>query len=230
LERTLTISLVTVAELAREIGISRQWLNKLVDRGKIPAVKRGKNGRLIIRSGEELSDWLKRRRTWEYFGARRRPRLNPLEREIRSYGRTCQLIDTLLGLNRAKAEFPLIHNASWDLPIRDGLKALHGDPEFNQFMNYPVFKWFCAARTEKARAMREDIFQHSYSPGEYRSMADIARKHHVTRAAVSKAYLQMKALEKVPSNSRGNRRKAAKAEPLHASSWQIGRKQLKPPV
>lgn len=203
--------MVTLAELAREIGISRQWFNKLVDRGNIPAVKRGKNGRLIIRPGAELNDWLKRRRHWEIFRRRRRPPTTTLDREIRAYGRACTLIEGLLGSERAKEEFPVIDNASWDLPIREGLKVLRGDPQFAQFKNHPFFKWFCAARTEKTRSLREDVLLHHCSPVEFRSLADIARKHNVTRAAVSKAYRQLVKFWPARSNFRGNRSRAKEA-------------------
>jgi hypothetical protein len=90
--------------------------------------------------------------------------------------------------------------------------VLCGDSQFTQFKNYPVFKWFSAARTEKTRALREDIFLYNYSPGEFRFMADIARKHNVTRAAVSKAYRQMIKLGPIRSNFRGNRRIAKNNE------------------
>jgi hypothetical protein len=200
---------VTITGLANEIGRSRQWLNKLVDQGKIPGVKRGNNGRLIIHSEGELNAWLESPRVREIFRPIRRSRQDS---EFLSYGRTALLIHALFGLERVEENYPSVFNACWKLPAGEGLNALHGDSEFTKFKNYPVFEWVCTARTEKARALREDVALHSYRPGEFRSMADIARKHDVTRAAVSKAYRQMMELEPVPSNSRGRWEKSRRAK------------------
>ena len=138
------------------------------------------------------------------------------------------LMHVLFGLERVKEDYPSIWNAAWNLPVGEGLKALHNDSQFAKFKNYPVFEWICAARKEKARALREDVALHSYCPGEFRSMADIAWRHRVTRAAVSKTYRQMMKFETVPSNFRGNRRRAENDERCGASKLADRKKQLRP--
>jgi hypothetical protein len=49
---------MNVAQLCKAAGISRQWLNKLVDLGEVPGVVRRENGRLQITEEPELSQWL----------------------------------------------------------------------------------------------------------------------------------------------------------------------------
>jgi hypothetical protein len=49
---------MNVAQLCKAAGISRQWLNKLVDLGEVPGVVRRENGRLQITEESELSQWL----------------------------------------------------------------------------------------------------------------------------------------------------------------------------
>ena len=51
-----------VAEMARKTGLTRQWLNRLADKGGIPGCGRKANGRLRIQDGPELQLWLRRTR------------------------------------------------------------------------------------------------------------------------------------------------------------------------
>src|SRR4029077_5743400 len=113
-----------------------------------------------------------------------------------SFGRAALLIHTLFELERVEENYPSIFNACWNLPAGEDLKALRSDSQFTQFKNYPVFEWVCTARTERARALREDVVLYRHNPGavEFKNLSDIARKHDVTRAAVSKAYRQVKLL------------------------------------
>jgi hypothetical protein len=49
---------MTVNELCARSGITRQWLNKRVDLGKVPGCHRKPNGRLEIVECKELSEWI----------------------------------------------------------------------------------------------------------------------------------------------------------------------------
>jgi hypothetical protein len=49
---------VTVTELEKMSGISRQWLNKLADRGKLPGCTKGPTERLVIRFTPALKAWI----------------------------------------------------------------------------------------------------------------------------------------------------------------------------
>ena len=49
---------MNVAQLCKAAGISRQWLNKLVDLGEVPGVERRESGRLQITEEPELSQWI----------------------------------------------------------------------------------------------------------------------------------------------------------------------------
>jgi len=51
---------VTVTELCRRAGITRQWLNKLIDRGEVPCCSRKQNERLAIGDGPGLEEWIER--------------------------------------------------------------------------------------------------------------------------------------------------------------------------
>ena len=51
---------MTVNELCRRAGITRQWLNKLVDRGEAPCCSRKPNERLAIGDGPDLEAWIER--------------------------------------------------------------------------------------------------------------------------------------------------------------------------
>jgi hypothetical protein len=48
---------MTVKEAALAAGVTRQWLNVRVNRGEVPGVTRGPNGRLLIQSDDELRRW-----------------------------------------------------------------------------------------------------------------------------------------------------------------------------
>jgi hypothetical protein len=49
---------MNVGQLCKAAGISRQWLNKLVDLGEVPGVVRRESGRLQITEEPELSQWI----------------------------------------------------------------------------------------------------------------------------------------------------------------------------
>lgn len=48
-----------ISEIAEKTCLTRQWLNKLADRGEIPGVKRKVNGRLRIEDGSKLREWIR---------------------------------------------------------------------------------------------------------------------------------------------------------------------------
>jgi hypothetical protein len=50
--------LVTIKALCEQAGISRQWLNQLVDLGEVPGVVRKENGRLQITANPDLGRWV----------------------------------------------------------------------------------------------------------------------------------------------------------------------------
>jgi hypothetical protein len=191
---------VKVAELAAESGLSRQWLNKLVDRGMVPGVRRGTTGRLIIRRDAELDGWLRLR--WgkvkiplsaaqkEVFQRAKQWMNRP---DVRYVGKIGLLIHALFESDDLEEKFPETYAAFWNLSAAEGFKALQSDPAFRKFKNHPVLKWICTARTQKARDLRQDValYQYSRGKGGFSSLSDIARKHNVTRAAASKAYRQM---------------------------------------
>ena len=49
---------MTIKEIARATGLSRQWINELADRGEIPSIKRKLNGRLAIEDTPALRKWI----------------------------------------------------------------------------------------------------------------------------------------------------------------------------
>lgn len=49
---------MNVAQLCKAAGISRQWLNKLVDLGEVPGVTRKQSGRLQIADTPDLRRWI----------------------------------------------------------------------------------------------------------------------------------------------------------------------------
>jgi hypothetical protein len=51
---------VTVSEICELTGYTRQWLNKLADRGEIPDCSRNDVGRLHFDDTPELREWIKR--------------------------------------------------------------------------------------------------------------------------------------------------------------------------
>jgi hypothetical protein len=54
----VTILSVTVKDLCRRAKITRQWLNKLVDRGEVQGCRRKPNDRLLIIEGPDLDRWI----------------------------------------------------------------------------------------------------------------------------------------------------------------------------
>jgi hypothetical protein len=51
---------MTVSDLCARAQITRQWLNKLVDRGEVPCCSRKPNDRLIIGASPDLDTWIER--------------------------------------------------------------------------------------------------------------------------------------------------------------------------
>lgn len=51
---------MTVSEIANKTCLTRQWLNKLADRGEIPGATRKANGRLRIEDCPKLRSWVRR--------------------------------------------------------------------------------------------------------------------------------------------------------------------------
>jgi transposase-like protein len=197
-----------VSELAKKMGVSRQWLNKMVDRGLVHGVSRSKvNGRLVIAEEEGTeSDFL--RNVQRYRDAlkdatrelaetvkklRRMPsqKRRAAEREFSRMIRTTTLISLLLP--SFEEQFPDEYRACNELPIKEAFAVLRSSKSFMAFKVMPLVEWAASARTEKSFYMRCAIaeFKHTRNPERFRSLTDIARRFEVTLAAVSKTWRQM---------------------------------------
>jgi hypothetical protein len=60
-----------ICDLSILSGMSRQWLNKLLDRSSIPGVQRKENGRLEIYDEERASEWASKQGRVKKKSARR---------------------------------------------------------------------------------------------------------------------------------------------------------------
>jgi hypothetical protein len=58
---------VTVSDICESTGYTRQWLNKLADRGEIPGCSRNENERLQFEDTSEFRKWIKRARANNEF-------------------------------------------------------------------------------------------------------------------------------------------------------------------
>lgn len=217
--KIVTILPVTIAELASRTGRSRQWINKLVNRERVPGVRRGKTDELIIENRSRLDRWIFDAKL-RAAGLTKTLRKVMKDKESKDYGQTALLIDLLFGLEE---NYPDIWYAFSNLRIGEALKILRADPKFTKFKNHPLFQWFCSGRTQRVQALRQDIAVYSFNPSasQFRSLADIARKHGVTRAATSKAYRQMMSLSKDLANARGRSNKVRKMKSVAVQQhWQ----------
>jgi predicted DNA-binding transcriptional regulator AlpA len=73
----VTILSVKIRELSAISGLSRQWLNKLVDGKGVPGVRRKPNGRLDVYDESAAREWAEQGREWEAGG------MTPGSREAR---------------------------------------------------------------------------------------------------------------------------------------------------
>lgn len=49
---------MTISEISQKTCLTRQWLNRLADRGEIPGITRKPNGRLKIQADPKLRNWI----------------------------------------------------------------------------------------------------------------------------------------------------------------------------
>jgi hypothetical protein len=56
--RVTIVSPMNVTDICKTTGITRQWLNKLVDRGEVPGASRRDSGRLQIADSPEFRRWV----------------------------------------------------------------------------------------------------------------------------------------------------------------------------
>jgi hypothetical protein len=191
---------MNVAELAKTMGVSRQWLNKMVDRGLVPGVNRSEvTGRLIIAQDvttEKILLFQKRLRdAYRPLGETlRRLRSVPVQkrREFNRMIRTTTLISRLLS-GEFEEKLPDEYRACNELPIQEAIKLLRNSKPFMNFKVLPLVEWAVSARTEKSFEMRCAIveYEHARNPEQFRSQIDIAERFDVTRSAVSKVFNQM---------------------------------------
>jgi transposase-like protein len=191
-----------VAELAHEAGISRQWLNKLIDQGKVQGLRRGRTGRLRITDNLALRLWLMERQDKNALKPHRWIVRDPDFVRWGISDRTRQIIWKIY-----HEQLPILEEVR-DLPLAHALKIVHKDPEFRQFRCFPLFEWFSSARTHRSHELRESVFLYAFQPGGrlFDSMTEIAKKHEVTRSAVSKVFRQMIRIPGVPAIARGRKR------------------------
>jgi DNA-binding Lrp family transcriptional regulator len=205
-----------VSELAKKMGVSRQWLNKMVDRGLVHGVSRSKvTGRLVIakdegteaeflRNVERFQDALKDA-TRELAGTVKKLQSIPsherlaASREFSRMIRTTTLISRLLPCD-FEDRFPDEYRACNELPIQEAFKLLRASKPFMNFKVMPWVEWVASARTERSFQMRCAIieFKEARNPEQFRNQADIAERFGVTRSAVSKAFRQMPPFKRSP--------------------------------
>ena len=210
---------MNVAELAKKMGVSRQWLNKMVDRGMVPGVHRSEvTGRLIIAertNAEEILQFQQRLReaSRPLVEALRRLRSVPIQkrREFSRVIRTTTLIYQLIG-SEFKERFPDLYRAFNELPIGEAMNALRNSKQFATFYVFPLIEWAVSARTQKSFELRCAVaeFEHARNPEQFQSLTDIAERFGVTRSAVSKTSRLMPAIKKSSERrSRSTKRPAA---------------------
>lgn len=194
---------MNVAELAKKMGVSRQWLNKMVDRGLVQGVSRSKvNGRLVIaeeegteseflRNVQRFKDTVKDAtrelaETVKKFRSMPNQERRAASREFSRMIRATTLISRLLG-GEFENRLPDEYRACNELPIKEAFKLLRNSKPFMNFKVMPLVEWAVSARTEKSFQMRCAIveFKHARNPEQFRNQTDIAERFGVTRSAAS---------------------------------------------
>jgi hypothetical protein len=187
---------MTVHEIARRSGYSRQWLNKLVDLGIAPGLSRKQSGRLEVQDEKLVAHWCERLRR-----RKESRRQNNEERKARRIERR-MLLDGLHkpfdaaaelqhGARQIRQRVIKDHPAVVDFPqnlvneaILDTARRAIG----GAFQLILRLRFGLRGKRPETREARMKLFDFVASPGslsEVRSYADIARACGCTRAAVS---------------------------------------------
>jgi hypothetical protein len=182
-----------ISELAALCGISRQWLNKLIDAGEVAGVRRKGNGRLEIFNEDAA-----------LFSAPVIALSQKMKKRKRDYNRDASTLIPRIEHSNApenieKALLQMTELEIFDRAVRDakrqGVRSLEeaksklSDPDDFEFAAdfLRIKKWMANGRTVESRLARLSLISFKESPGEEQveAMENIARR--VTKSRFGKS-------------------------------------------
>ena len=209
---------MSISELSAFSGMSRQWINKLVNKGLVPGVRRKgteKRDRLEIIDEVSAQKWAAR--MWKKRGMRRRRRPHSWRIDFRKE----RLPDSVAARKQIQATLrdTATKIARPGKTVGEVFERAREqiEPELNRLAGMALLptivqlcSWAQRGRSPKSFNARLRAGFWIITPGsyEYRSYAGIAREHGITRAALSSAIKQApKVVRELAANRSGRFRK-----------------------